>query len=102
MGQQTCIWLLSPARLYILQLSIPCFVRVSQVVPGKPEAWPALVLNTVFRKPGGQVPLAGFKEPEVRDVPDPLPELPEDPDEPEVALLEPALVALLFDGGADA
>ena len=102
MGQQKCIWLLSPARLYILQLLIPCFVRVSQVVLGKPEAWPAPVLNTVFRKPGGQVPLAGVREPDVSDVPDPLPEVPEDPDEPEVAPLEPVLSALLFVCGADA
>ena len=69
---------------------------------GKPAAWPALVLNTVFRKPGGQVPLAGVREPEVRDVPDPLPELPEDPEEPELALLEAVLIAPLFDGGAGA
>ena len=76
-------------------------------MPGKPEAWPALVLNTVLRKPCGQLPLAGVREPDVIDVPDSFSELPEDPDEPEPepepepALLEPALLALGFDGGVD-
>ena len=62
-------------------------MRVLQVVLGKPEACPALVLNTAFRKPRGQLPLAGVKAPDVPDVPDPLP---------------PALFALEFEGEVDA
>ncbi len=62
---------------------------------GKPGLWPALVLNTVLRKPGGQLPLAGVIEPEVRDVPE-VPELPallEDP------VLGPALLAPALEDG---
>lgn len=78
---------------------------------GKPEPWPALVLNTVLRNPGGQVPLAGVRGemvlsvPELPEVPDPpeveLPEVPEpleEPDEPEAAILGPALLALVLEG----
>ena len=75
------------------------------MVLGKPGLWPALVLNTVLRKPCGQLPLAGVREPEVSDVPEveppELPEPLEDPDEPEAALLGPALLARVLDGGAD-
>lgn len=78
---------------------------------GKPGLWPALVLNTVLRKPCGQLPLAEVREPEVSDVPevpelpDPpgveLPELLEEPDEPEAAMLGPALLALVLDDESD-
>lgn len=89
-------------------------MRVFQVALGKPEPWPALVLNTVFRKPCGQLPLAGVREAETSEVPD-VPELPdppevelpeppeplEEPDESVAALLGPALLALELDGEDD-
>lgn len=86
-------------------------MRVFQVALGKPELWPALVLNTVFRKPCGQLPLAGVREPETSEVPD-VPELPdppevelpeplEEPDESVAALLGPGLLALELDGEDD-
>ena len=65
---------------------------------GKPGLWPALVLNTVLRKPGRQLPLAGVREPEEIDVPE-LAKLLEDPCEPEAALLGPALLVLMVDDG---
>ena len=76
-----------------------------------------MVLNTALMKPCGQLPLAGVREaemsevPDVPELPDPpeveLPELPEpldepdEPDEPEAAILGPALLALVLDGGGD-
>lgn len=102
------------ANANVLQFSIPYFERAFQVVSGKPELWPALVLNTVLRKPGGQLPVAGVREavvsevPEVAALPDPpgveLPEPPEpleEPDESEAATLGPALLALVLDGEAE-
>ena len=50
------------------------------MVLGKPGLWPALVLNTVLRKPCRQLPLAEVREPDISEVP-------EDPDEAEAALL---------------
>lgn len=62
---------------------------------GKPGLWPALVLNTVLRKPCGQLPLAGIRELELTDVPD-VPDPPEV--EPDGGLLGPGLLALVDDG----
>ena len=64
-------------------------------MPGKPALWPALVLNTVLRKPAGQLPLAGVNE--TIEVPAP-PEgelLLVDPDELEGGVLGPVVLALV-------
>lgn len=80
-------------------------MRLLQVALGKPELWPALVLNTVLRKPCGQLPLAGVREADMSDVPEvELPELLdplEEPEEPEAAILGPAMLALVLDGESD-
>ena len=56
---------------------------------GKPEASPALVLNTVLRKPGGQLPLAGVRGLEMIEVPERLEVWFSPPvDEDEIGLLE--------------
>ena len=96
------------ASANVLQSSIPYCLREFQVALGKPELWPALVLNTALMKPGGQLPLAGVREAEVSEVPDPptaeLPEPlepPEEPDESEGATLGAATSALVLDGKAD-
>ena len=67
---------------------------------GKPELWPAFVLKTVLRKPCGQLPLAGVREPEMSEVVE-LPEPLEEPDEPDAATLGVATLALVLDGEGD-
>lgn len=102
------------ASANVLQSSVPYSLREVQVALGKPGLWPALVLNTVLMKPGGQLPLAGVREaevsevPEVSALPDPPeaelpepPEPPEEPDESEVATLGAATLALVLDGEDD-
>ena len=93
------------ASANVLQSSIPFSLREFQVALGKPELWPALVLNTVLMKPGEQLPLAGVREVEVSEVPEvelpEPPEPPEEPDESDVATLEVATLALVLDGKSD-